>query len=92
MAGSTSTGAVMTAVTGDAVTTGGADVTGGGVIPEVAGGDSNDGETGNDEMSFAWPRTSAGCPRIGEAGVEDRPSVEGSGPCVDVLMLGPLYG
>lgn len=92
MAGSTSTGAVMTAATGDAATTGGADVAGGGVIPEVAGGDSNDGETCNDEMSFAWPRTSAGCPRIGEAGVEDRPSVEGSGPCVDVLMLEPLYG
>ena len=92
MAGSTSTGAVMTAATGDAATTGGADVAGGGVIPEVAGGDSNDGETGNDEMSFAWPRTSAGCPRIGEAGVKDRPLVEGSGPCVDVLMLEPMYG
>ena len=82
----------MTAATGDAATTGGADVAGGGVIPEVAGGDSNDGETGIDEMSFAWPRTSAGCPRIVEAGVVDRPSVKGSGPCVDVLMLEPLYG
>ena len=92
MAGSTSTGAVVTAATGDAATTGGADVAGGGVIPEVAGGDSNDGETDNDGTSFAWPRTLVGCPRIGEAGMEDKSSVKGSGPRVIVLMLEPLYG